>query len=88
MMMGRSNTDVFFAGFGTWILGGALFFGDVRAGAQALAHQVLSRLKKDFKKIQIQNKIFKKHKEKKERKKLSFVLIKFYYCVNRDFKLL
>jgi hypothetical protein len=44
MMMGRSNTEVFFAGFGTWIHGGALFFGDIRAGAQALAHQVMSQL--------------------------------------------
>jgi hypothetical protein len=43
MMMGRSNTEVFFAGFGTWIHGGALFFGDIRAGAQALAHQVMSQ---------------------------------------------
>jgi hypothetical protein len=40
MLMGRSNTDVFFAAFGAWVVGAVLFFGDVRAGAKALANQV------------------------------------------------
>ena len=40
MLMGRSNTDVFYAAFGAWIVGAVLFFGDVRVGAKALANQV------------------------------------------------
>ena len=40
MMMGRNNTNVFYAGFGAWSLGGVLLFGDVRAGTKALASQV------------------------------------------------
>ena len=43
MFLGRNNTDVFYASFGTWILGGALFFGDVRSGPQALASQVKTK---------------------------------------------
>ena len=44
MFLGRNNTDVFYASFGTWIRGGALFFGDVRSGPQALASQVKTKL--------------------------------------------